>query len=145
MGTRKPPGHAGGPPIRRNDRVKVAPRDHIETPAELIDRICATVNGEKILAAYALIAWGEPEHVARFFPNSVVRINTRHRLEALRRLEERRFGRVPNTEELGAPATNPVTIVNVFTDSPAYAHVHDAPSTLVGSGATKAVTNGRAK
>lgn len=92
----------------------------------MVDRVCGTSDGERLLKALAVLAMGTSETIEVFF-GEPVRVRAKERLIALRRLEERRFGRVAQLDEPGDLDRRPVTIVNVFSNSKDYDFVRDAP------------------
>lgn len=55
-------------------------------------------SGEKIIEGFALLAWGTADEIAAFF-GCALTPNVRERMEALRELADRGFGRAVQTVE----------------------------------------------
>lgn len=106
--------------------------------AALIDKHTGKPDGERILQALAVLAVGTSEEVAQFY-GGYQRLRVRDRTTALKLLEQRRFGRVPQLDETPTEHT-PTTIVNVFTTSEEFAFVTAQQPKLVGS--TRALPTG---
>jgi hypothetical protein len=93
--------------------------------AAIIDEATGEPHGAKILRGLAVLATGTPYECAKFFGVRRMSLKPRDRQKALEILEQRRFGRVPQTDAAQAPVA-PVTIVNVYATSEEYRFVTEA-------------------
>ena len=100
--------------------------------AALIDKHTGLPDGERIIAALAVLAVGNHAEIAAFF-GEPMRLRARDRRAALVVLEQRRFGKVQDAGGAGPQTQPPPTIVNVFTSAAEYAFVTQArPSKAIG-------------
>jgi hypothetical protein len=127
-------------PRKPRGRALAAAAEYLLTnpTAALIDKHTGKPDGERIIEALSVLATGTGEQVAKFF-GGYYRLRARDRQAALNVLEQRRFGRVPQIDEVPSEH-RPTTIVNVFTTSEEFAFVTAQQPKLVGS--TRALPTG---